>query len=85
MEIRRTITSDAITSDNQVMQTGKTYIFDTSAGCLVGIYKGLTPKRALMFDGLLGNTPVTFNVMPTSIFAIYEGYAEIKNHDESEG
>jgi hypothetical protein len=48
--------------------------------CFAGIYKGINKRGAVMFEGVIADNKVLFNVMPRSIKAIYK--AEINVEDE---
>ena len=78
MIVKKETTVNAITSDGEVMVTGKTYIFEVAEGkCLCGIYQGIGRKGALQFLSAINSVDVRFNVMPGSVNAIYEAEVEM--------
>ena len=71
MEIKKITQQIVETTDGKEIHIGDAVVFNTSSGCFAGIYTGISKKGALMFYGVISNSPVTFNVMPKSISAIY--------------
>lgn len=65
------------TTDGQIINIGDEVIFNADNKCLHGIYKGISTRGAIMFDGVIGKETVTFNVMPKSIDEIVK-YADVK-------
>lgn len=76
MEIKKITQQIVETTDGKEIHIDDVVVFNTSCGCFVGTYQGISKKGALMFDGIISNSPVMFNVMPRSISAIY--LADIK-------
>ena len=76
MEIKKVTQQIVETTDGKEIHIVDVVVFNTTGGCFVGTYQGISKKGALMFDGVISNSIVTFNVMPKSISAIY--LADIK-------
>jgi predicted nucleotide-binding protein (sugar kinase/HSP70/actin superfamily) len=76
MEIKKITQQIVETTDGKEIHIDDVVVFNTTGGCFVGTYQGISKKGALMFDGVIANSLVTFNVMPKSISAIY--LADIK-------
>lgn len=72
MEIKKEITANPMTTDGKILEYGDSVVFNADGKCLAGIYKGMSKRGAVMFDGIIANEKVTFNVMPRSITAIYK-------------
>ena len=71
MEIKKVTQQIVETTDGKEIHIGDVTVFNTSCGCFTGVYTGISKKGALMFNGVISNYPVMFNVMPKSISAIY--------------
>ena len=80
MEIKKEITVNPMTTDGKVLECGDKVIFTAEDKCFAGIYKGISKRGAVMFDGVIAGTEVTFNVLPRSIMTIYK--AEIKVEED---
>lgn len=76
MEIKKITQQIVETTDGKEIHIDDVVVFNTTGGCFVGTYQGISKKGALMFGGVIANSIVTFNVMPKSISAIY--LADIK-------
>ena len=76
MEIKKITQQIVETTDGKEIHIGDVTVFNTSCGCFAGSFQGISKKGALMFDGVIANSPVTFNVMPKSITTIF--LADIK-------
>ena len=71
MEIKKIIQQIVETTDGKEIHTDDAVVFNTSCGCFTGKFYGISKKGALMFDGVIANSPVMFNVMPKSINCIF--------------
>ena len=71
MEIKKITQQIVETTDGKEIHTDDAVVFNTSCGCFTGQFYGISKKGALMFNGVISNYPVMFNVMPKSISAIY--------------
>lgn len=72
MKIEKQVSVSAMTTDGKKMFEGNTYVFTAYDKCLCGIYRGFAKKGALVFEGVIESTKVTFNVHPKAISSIYE-------------
>lgn len=81
MIVKKSVSVDAFTTDENKMVIGIRYIFEVSDGkCYAGIFEGFTSKGALKFASVLNDFLVHFNVMPTSVLSIYEAEIEVKGN-----
>lgn len=71
MEIKKITQQIVETTDGKEIHIDDVVVFNTTGGCFVGTYQGISKKGALMFDGVIANSPVMFNVMPKSINCIF--------------
>lgn len=78
MKINKTVSVNAITTDGEKMLVDHTYVFNAYGNCLCGVYKGFAKKGALIFEGVISGTNVTFNVHPKAISDIYEAIIDSK-------
>ena len=83
MEIKKVTQQIVETTDGKEIHIGDVTVFNTSCGCFAGVYTGISKKGALMFYGVISNSPVTFNVMPKSISAIYLADIKVATPSES--
>lgn len=83
MEIKKITQQIVETTDGKEIHIDDVVVFNTTGGCFVGTYQGISKKGALMFDGVISNYPVTFNVMPKSISAIYLADIKVETPSES--
>ena len=83
MEIKKITQQIVETTDGKEIHIDDVVVFNTTGGCSVGTYQGISKKGALMFDGVIANYPVTFNVMPKSISAIYLADIKVATPSES--
>ena len=83
MEIKKITQQIVETTDGKEIHTDDAVVFNTSCGCFTGKFYGISKKGALMFDGVIANYPVTFNVMPKSISAIYLADIKVETPSES--
>ena len=83
MEIKKITQQIVETTDGKEINFGNQVVFNTSSGCFTGIYIGISKKGSLMFDGIISNSLVTFNVMPKSISAIYLCDIKVETPSES--
>ena len=84
MEIKKITQQIVETTDGKEIHIGNTVVFNTSCGCFTGSFQGISKKGALMFCGVISNSPVTFNVMPKSIIAIYLADIKVATPGESQ-
>jgi hypothetical protein len=82
MEIKKEITVNPMTTDGKIIEYGDAVVFNAEGRCFAGIYKGISPRGAIMLSGIVSDAPVRFNVMPRSITTIYK--AEIKVEDSAD-
>lgn len=80
MKIEKNVSVSAVTTNGEKMVEGCTYVFNAYGNCLCGVYKGFAKKGALIFEGVISNTNVTFNVAPKAISEIYP--AVIDSNDD---
>lgn len=83
MEIKKITQQIVGTTDGKEIHIDDVVVFNTTGGCFVGTYQGISKKGALMFDGVISNYPATFNVMPKSISAIYLADIKVETPSES--
>lgn len=83
MEIKKITQQIVETTDGKEIHIDDVVVFNTTGGCFVGTYQGISKKGALMFDGVISNYLVTFNVMPKSISAIYLADIKVETPSES--
>ena len=67
MKIEKEVVVKPMTTDGLELQIGDKCLFNAWGRCHTGIYKGIASKGAVMFEGMISEAPVTFNVMPSSI------------------
>ena len=83
MEIKKITQQIVETTDGKEIHIDDVVVFNTTGGCFVGTYQGISKKGALMFDGVISNSHVAFNVMPKSISAIYLADIKVATPSES--
>ena len=83
MEIKKITQQIVKTTDGKEIHTDDAVVFNTSCGCFTGKFYGISKKGALMFNGIISNYPVMFNVMPKSISAIYLADIKVETPSES--
>lgn len=83
MEIKKITQQIVETTDGKEIHIDDVVVFNTTGGCFVGTYQGISKKGALMLDGVIANSLVTFNVMPKSISAIYLADIKVETPSES--
>lgn len=79
MEIKKEITVNPMTTDGKILEYGDSVVFNAEGRCFAGKYMGMSSRGAVMFEGVIADNKVLFNVMPRSIKTIYK--AEIKVED----
>jgi hypothetical protein len=71
MKINREVVTTVFDSEGNVINIGDRCVFNIKEGkCLTGVFKGFSKHNALIFEGVIKEAPVTFNVMPNSIALI---------------
>jgi hypothetical protein len=81
MEIKKAITFNPITTDGKILEYGDSVVFNAEGRCFAGIYRGISNRGAVMFDGVIAGTEVTFNVLPRSIMTIYKAEIKVEEDD----
>lgn len=76
MEIKKEITINPMTTDGKILEYGDSVVFNAEGRCFAGKYMGMSSRGAVMFNSVIDDVLVQFNVMPRSITTIYK--AEIK-------
>ena len=79
MQIKREVVTKVMIDDATGLQDGDTVVFIANGLCHIGIFKGITKRGCLSFEGNVKNEKVIYNIKPTSITA-----AEIKEHSIDE-
>lgn len=79
MEIKKEITVNPMTTDGKILENGDEVVFIAEGKSFVGIYLGINKRGAVMFSTYFGDEPITFNVMPRSIAAIYKARIEMED------
>ena len=84
MEIKKEITVNPMTTDGEVLAYGDEVIFNAEGRCFAGVYKGISSRGAVMFEGVICSEIVMFNVMPKSIVEIFKANISVEEgvHDE---
>lgn len=70
MKIEKEVVIRLLTTDGHELKEGDKVIFNAIGKCFIGTYKGITKKGAVIFDGVIQEEPVRFNIMPKSITTI---------------
>ena len=70
MKIEKEVVVRLLTTDGQELKEGDEVIFNAIGKCFIGIYRGITKKGSIIFDGVIQEEPVRFNIMPKSITTI---------------
>lgn len=71
MEIVKRQVIDVNTTDGKKLEVGTNVYLNALGYVILGTFKGISKKGALMFDGIGKFTDVTFNIMPKSIEEMY--------------
>ena len=72
MEVIKRQVVEVKTTDGKIINEGDTVVLVANGYTIVGVYKGISKKSALMFEGFAGFSDVTFNILPKSIKCIFK-------------
>lgn len=72
MEVVKRTVVEVKTTDGKIINEGETVILVANGYTIVGVYRGISKKSALMFEGVAGFSDVTFNILPKSIKCIFK-------------
>ena len=76
MKIEKVTTVNPMTTDGKVLNVGDKVIFNACGQCFAGIFQGISKRGAVQLKGVIAGFDVSFNVMPSSIDAIYKAEIE---------
>ena len=71
MEIKKETKIIPMTTDGQALRKGDSVVFNAEGRCFAGIFLGVSSRGSVMFEGIIQDANVRFNVMPKSIGCIY--------------
>lgn len=71
MEIKKETTIIPMTTDGKPLHEGDKVVFTAEGKCFCGKFLGISSRGAVMFDGIIADEKVRFNIMPRSIKSIY--------------
>lgn len=77
MELVKETTISVMTTDGQKLKDGDVVVLNLSDKCCVGVFKGITKKGAIRLDGVIGTSPVVYNIMPRSIKQLFRASVEV--------
>lgn len=79
MKIKREVVTKVMIDDATGLKDGDTVVFIANGLCHIGVFKGITKRGCLSFEGNVKNEKVIYNIMPKSITV-----ADILEHEINE-